>query len=189
MALPSWKLLVARQEIEEERSRPLGDLVARLTPGTRHVRRVGLPAPTSVQVARFDLVVREALPLAVVHLQQARVGLDLRTRRDARGLGDGFSSLTGPEQRARHDALQRDWPESLGEGGGLASTLIRERHINLLPEVLLGVRPRRQSVAREDERQHRVESIRRRWFRGRAVGQDGGRPTMGECPTEMRIAE
>ena len=84
----------------EERADPGRHVVAALAAGAGQSRRIRLPQEPGRAVTGGDLLVGQALPGAVVHLQQARVGLRFASR------DDQARRLDRPPQRARHHAVE-----------------------------------------------------------------------------------
>ena len=199
--------LDARRSRRPSPTSPRGTTPSRATPGARPAGRRGSrgrarrrrsrtrrrgtaacpgPAPSAARYAAVglaDLLVRPALPGAVVHLAQAGIGLDLDAAGDDRG------RLAGAEQRAGEGAIERDGREAAGQGLGLAPAGLVDRDVDPLAEVLLGRRPIGQAVTGEHERQHRRQSRVRGWdngWRKEAATRDDRRPRRAPDPRRAR---
>ena len=136
-------------EVGEERAHPLGDVVAGLAAGAGQPVGRELPLPPGREVPLLELAVRQPLPGAVVHLLEARVGLDGHAGDDDRG------RLAGPEQRARDHAVEADGRQPVGERLRLAAAGLVDRDVDPLTEVLFRLGSVGQAVAGEDEGEHR----------------------------------
>src|SRR5438093_1141790 len=125
------------------------------------------PRASLLPVQLLDLLVGHPFPAAVVHLGEAGINVDRSAR------GHDLGGLTGPDQRTRHDLPQLDAGEAPGERFRLRPALVRQLDVDLLAEVLLGLRPGRQPMPREDEREHDATPVS---LLGRSAGAgDAGR--------------
>ncbi len=146
------------QRVDEKRPRAGRDVIATLATGVGQLRGIGHPALPVRRVARLDLLVGQALPVAVVHLREAGVDLDRRSS----GIGAGGAGrdqrrgLAGTHERTRDDALERNRAQTRREGGGLGAAVLGQPDVDLLTEVLLGNRARRQAVTGQDQGEHRA---------------------------------
>ena len=167
----SWASEWAARRSARKLAGPVRDVVRGLPVRAADARRVHLPGPPPDGVALVDLGVGEALPGAVVHLGEARVGLDPDGR--AQPGRDDLGRLLGADERTGDDPLERDPLDARRERAGLGPAGVRELDVDALAEVLLRRRPRGEPVAGKHESQH-----------GRRTSVSGRRASVG-CRAEV----
>ena len=132
----------------EERADPSRHLVAALPARACQRGGIRLPEQSSRAVTGRDLFVGQALPGPVVHLPQAGVGVRLAAR------DDEPRRLDRPPQRARHHAVEVHAGQPTAERGRLRPAGLRERHVQVLAQMLLGRGAGRAPMPRQDHGQH-----------------------------------
>ena len=141
------------EELRQEGTHAGRDFVAGLAARVRQDVGRLLPMPAGRRVVDREVLVRQAFPLAVVHLHQAGIAMDGRPASDDPG------RLRGAAEGARDDPVPADAPEPIGQRLRLRPACRVEGSVDPLPEVLLRDRAIGQAVAGEDEGEHPPASV------------------------------